>query len=143
MPVSDLSDLEVLSLTIYGEARGELIEGQIAVGCVIRNRVRVGEYASYRAACLAPKQFSCWNADDPNFSVLKELGDKMLYGQKIADLALTQCQWVAAGIVSSAIMDNTHSATHYMTTKLYNDHTVPWAQKLKIAGIIGNQTFLA
>jgi len=141
--ISDLSDLEVLALTIYGEARGEPIEGQVAVGCVIRNRVRSGEYINYKAACLAPLQFSCWNPTDPNYSVLKDFSDKLLMGQPTNDLSLSQCHWVAIGIIASSIKDNTGSARNYLTTQLYRENTVEWAKKLTLTKVIGRQSFLA
>ena len=55
-------------LTIYGEARGESCEGKVAVGEVIRNRAQ-HHYncdGTIAGACLAPKQFSAWNGNDPN-----------------------------------------------------------------------------
>ena len=56
-----LSDLEVTLVTLFGEARGEPVEGLIAVGSVIRNRVKAARFGStYRAVCLARWQFSCW-----------------------------------------------------------------------------------
>ena len=57
-----MTDLEALTLTLYGEARGEPIEGLIGVAMVIRNRVR-DKYrgaVNYEEVCLAPAQFSCW-----------------------------------------------------------------------------------
>lgn len=62
---------EVAIQTIVLEAQGESLEGQIAVGEVIRARaMERGWEAGYRplkpqdsieAVCLAPYQFSCWN----------------------------------------------------------------------------------
>jgi spore germination cell wall hydrolase CwlJ-like protein len=37
--VGQLSQLDTLALTIYGEARGERVEGRVAVACVVRNRI--------------------------------------------------------------------------------------------------------
>ena len=33
-----LTDVQILALTLFGEARSEPIEGIVGVGCVIRNR---------------------------------------------------------------------------------------------------------
>jgi spore germination cell wall hydrolase CwlJ-like protein len=61
-----------LAKTIYGEARGESIETMLAVGWVIRNRLCSGHYgATYKDVVLQPKQFSCWNKNDPNYKVIK------------------------------------------------------------------------
>ena len=46
--------------TIVLEAQGESLEGQVAVGEVIRNRAKGGR-RSVEEVCLAPYQFSCWN----------------------------------------------------------------------------------
>ena len=45
--------------TILLEAAGEPFEGQIAVGNVIRNRAKDG---NFEAVCLKPFQFSAWNS---------------------------------------------------------------------------------
>ena len=34
-----LTDTQILLLTLWGEGRGEPIEGRVAIGSVIRNRV--------------------------------------------------------------------------------------------------------
>ncbi len=75
----DLSQQEIIGLTIYGEARGELVEGQIAVGCVIRNRMHLkpSKYKSYHEVCLEPKQFSCWNSDDKNYETLIQIANRL------------------------------------------------------------------
>jgi hypothetical protein len=62
--LSPLPDEAILALTLYGEARGEPIEGIIAVGCVIRNRVNDTKKRwpnTYRGVCLQPWQFSALN----------------------------------------------------------------------------------
>jgi spore germination cell wall hydrolase CwlJ-like protein len=61
------SDRLVLAGTAYGEARGC---GQSCMQDVVQavlNRVTGGwPGGSIVGVCLAPKQFSCWNASDPN-----------------------------------------------------------------------------
>jgi hypothetical protein len=120
----DLSDIEILALTIYGEARGESIAGQVAVGCVIRNRTIKD---NYRDICLAPKQFSCWNLDDPNRALLDELGLKLFSGE-VPD-EIKQELWVAQGIINDAIKDSTKGAKNYLTTSLFYSNKRPsWAR---------------
>jgi hypothetical protein len=135
-----LSEQEVLTLTIYGEARGEPIEGQIAVGCVIRNRTFED---NYKEVCFKPDQFSCWNVNDPNYQVLIELGGKMLDGQIIQDMHLKQCDWIAAGIFANIILDNTRGAKNYLTTKMYHSDSAPrWTRTMIPVATKGNHTFL-
>ena len=136
----DLSDIEVLALTIYGESRGESIEGQIAVGCVVRNRTTAGGY--YKDTCLAPEQFSCWNHNDPNFLILSNLALKLFKGETQDELVLMQCMWTAEGIMNHEIIDITKGAKNYMTNELYEMNRPNWSKTLKVSVVIGNQTFL-
>jgi spore germination cell wall hydrolase CwlJ-like protein len=46
--------------TIMLEAANQGLDGQIAVGEVIRNRAKRGDL-SHDSVCLAPRQFSAWN----------------------------------------------------------------------------------
>ena len=46
--------------TIILEAQGESLDGQKAVGEVIRNRA-LKRHQSIESVCMARKQFSCWN----------------------------------------------------------------------------------
>lgn len=144
MDFSNLSDKEILGLTIIGEARGEPIQGQVAVGCVCRNRLHVMayKYKNYKDVCLEPMQFSCWNTNDPNRIMLEEIANKMLVGQLINDPWLKQCLLVAQGVVDWIIVDNTKGALNYMTLKQFNSDKKPsWAKNIKNASTIGNQIF--
>ena len=54
--------------TIWAEARGESFAGKLAVAEVILNRTRrsYNSNGTIIGTCLAPVQFSCWNAKDRN-----------------------------------------------------------------------------
>ena len=53
------TDLEILARAIYGEARGELYEGQVAVGAVIMNRLKTAGYPkSIRDIVYQPGAFT-------------------------------------------------------------------------------------
>lgn len=59
--------------TIILEAQGESLDGQIAVGEVIRNRVKSMRYPNtIESVVTQPFQFSCWNN--------KDLADRYLSG---------------------------------------------------------------
>jgi N-acetylmuramoyl-L-alanine amidase len=114
--VSALTDPQILTITLYGETRGEPIEGQVAVGCVIRNRVQTGKWgSSYATVCLAPWQFSCWRPEGgrDNYELVMETAQMMTKGEMPEDALLTQCAWVAEGIIGDRIRDNVRAATHY------------------------------
>ena len=126
-----LSDKEILALTIIGEGRGEPIEGQVAIGCVCRNRLHTnpGKYHNYHDVCLAREQFSCWNTDDSNYALLMDIAAKWTEGEVLNDPYIRQCQLVASGVVDWAITDNTKGAQDYLTAKLFNSPDRPkWAK---------------
>lgn len=66
-------DMDIAARTIAGEARGEPYIGQVAVGCVIINRWRIGMGQSLFETCLQQYQFSCWNTEDPNRRYISKL----------------------------------------------------------------------
>ncbi len=137
-----LSEEEILSLTIYGEARGEKIEGQVAVGCVIRNRLERGD--RYQEICLKREQFSCWNTSDPNYSTLIELAEILNSGRNITNPAYQQCLWVAKGIIDDLIKDNTNGSKNYLTNDRFHNNRPSWAKNLRSNPLeIGNQTFFS
>lgn len=144
--IENLSEIETVALTIFGEARGEPIQGQIAVGCVIRNRVNKRK-KTYQEICLAPLQFSCWNKDDPNRPVLEEWAQKLIFGEEIKQAFLNQAIWIAQGIVNERIIDNTRNSDHYLTNELYAQKlaspSAHWAKNLNMKTIIGRHTFLS
>lgn len=74
MTVTD-KDRDILARTLWGEARGEGLAGQIAVAWTIRNRVndlKTGPWRGegYSGVCQKPYQFSCWNRTEPNYQFL-------------------------------------------------------------------------
>ncbi len=133
------------SLTLYGEGRGEPVEGQVGIGSVIRNRVQSTYRGakSYSDVCLAPLQFSCWNEHDPNRAKLLELSGMLLAGLIPPDLSYRQCLWVAQGIMNSDLRDNTSGASHYLLTALFQSVNCPgWAGAGKIKAKLGAHTFI-
>ena len=119
------NDLKILAKTIYGEARGEIEEGRIAVAMVILNRWRDPKRkadSSITKTCQRDKQFSCWNKNDPNYSkVCKVDGNSPVYNV---------CY--AIGLYALEIEDAddpTKGATHYHAAWMMP--RPKWAQKKK------------
>lgn len=139
--LSKLTKIQILALTAYGEARGEPIEGIVAVMSVIRNRVNEGRFGgnTYQAVCLKPKQFSCWNEDDPNRKLLDRAVESLEQG--ILPRVLELCMLLAEGITKGIIPDNTKGSNHYLTRKLFNEGTISWAKGSPKA-LVGNHVFL-
>lgn len=140
-----MTDNEIVGLTLYGEARGEPIEGIIAVGSVIRNRLQTHHLGArtYSAVCLALKQFSCWNRDNPEYKLLDGYREKVERGESLPDMYWHQCLFIGSGIVSWDLRDNTKGATHYLRTDEYQSPECPkWAREGRVVATIGNHTFL-
>lgn len=139
--LKDLSDSEVLFLTIVGEARGESIEGQVAVANVVMNRARKSR-KPIKEVCLAPRQFSCWNQNDPNRQLLENLADMIMKGDYKYD-HYKQIQWVTEGVITGKVKDNTRGVLNYMTTALFQSEQRPsWAKVPKSDPFeVGNHTF--
>jgi len=145
---AQLSGTQTLALTLWGEARGEPVEGRIAIAAVVWNRavktsVQPPGEAQVKAVCLAPEQFSCWNpGPDPNHQRVLAVAQTMIAGQPL-DPILRECLFIAQGTVGGSLRDNTGGATNYLTTQLYESDRAPsWAQAMKVSVVIGEHTFL-
>lgn len=142
--IRSLSELDVLSLTVWAEARGECEEGQRAVAYVILNRVVDPKWWSREArdgipddtvaaVCLRSKQFSCWNDGTESYKVLQRpslLRDPKLL--RIREL----CQQVMTDFPKN---DPTYGANHYCTHAVASKTS--WARGRKPLVSIGNHRF--
>jgi N-acetylmuramoyl-L-alanine amidase len=144
LDVRTLGAMPIVALTLWGEGRGEPVEGRIAIACVIRNRVRAdlrddgrpdwwGE--GYDGVCLARAQFSCWNATDPNYRKLLVLASQP--DRWLDDPVLAECLWIADGVVGGRVRDRVGAATHYHAT-----HVTPaWTVGAQLVGRVGAHLF--
>lgn len=113
-------DLQVLTATIYGEARGEILPGKQAVAAVILNRVNYAKTHHYpmfgdgtfKAACLQPYQFSCWLHSDPNYPKLLSLN------LNVNDPIIEDCLDTAEAAMNGVLTDPTSGCYFYKTTVL-------------------------
>ena len=56
------SDIQLLALLLAGEADNQPLAGQVAVACVVMERLRLGRWgATVRTVMLQPWQFSTFN----------------------------------------------------------------------------------
>lgn len=136
-------NLRELALTLYGEARGEPIESVIAVGCVARNRVKSKINSTYNDIVHKPRQFSCWNDEDPNKSMLEMM---KLNIDNNKNTVFLQCVFIAGGIIDEKLLSNIGRSMNYLETNLYKKlkKTNPnhWASKLSVVAVKGHHTFL-
>jgi spore germination cell wall hydrolase CwlJ-like protein len=135
-----MTDIGTLARTLYGEARGEAFDGKVAIAWVVVNRVRAGRFgATVRDVCLKPRQFSCWNLDDPNRQRIERVTPE--------DSVFAECLGIAAlvyaafkgrgGALPADLKDATLRSTHYCvsTLKPY------WAQGKNPVCTIGRHAF--
>lgn len=125
---------QVVSRTVWGEARGEGPTGMLAVAWVIRNRAeRPGWWGhDVSSVCLAREQFSCWNEDDPN----RHLIDSAAYeGQPSYRLA----QRCVDDVLSGRCDDLTLGAQYYCVSAIAG--RVSWVPKMVETIVIGRHTF--
>lgn len=102
-------------VTLFGEARGEPVEGQVAVAHVIRNRVLRGDWgASTTDVLSAWAQFSClWpTLGGKNFKAVLEAAKGLAEGVELSP-SLRQLDWVEEGVFGGKLLDNTFGACHY------------------------------
>jgi N-acetylmuramoyl-L-alanine amidase len=104
-PYGDMSELSLLALCIFREARGEPMYAKRAVAHVIKNRAdKPGWWGrDVVSVILAPYQFSSFNSRDVNAGVWPE----------DASLAWTDCLAAASAVLVGDEPDNTDGATYY------------------------------
>ncbi|HAM57568.1 MAG TPA: hypothetical protein DCQ64_20010 [Candidatus Rokubacteria bacterium] len=143
MKTDHLTDRDALALTVWAEARGESVNGRVAVACVIRNRMRLRKLSA-KAVCLQPMQFSCWQTIDgqANHDVLKALVDAAAAGRPVTDPIIRECYWIADGVLAGDVRDNTKGADHYLTTRLLSSSRRPsWVAKMDWTTTVDSQAF--
>ena len=128
------ADLDILSRTVWGEARGEKHKGRKAVAHVMLNRWRSikGQFAkddTIATACLRHVQFSVWNAGDPNFEKMQKID--------INDRTYREC--MIAALEAFDEKDFTRGSTHYCTRAV---HPL-WAEGHSPVLRLGNHVFYA
>lgn len=141
-----LSAVEILAVLIYGEARGEAIEGQIAVGNVVRNRVRSShDIKTYQDVALQPYQFSTFHPRGGGQNYTETLGaaQQMVSARGSSKQPpnaplLNQCVWIATGIIVGSLLDNTNGATHYFADSIPKP---AWAKAMTHVCTVGNHLF--
>lgn len=117
MPTQRDPGIPILARTMWGEARGDGVDGMGAVAHVVLNRRAKQKYwgKSIEEVCLKRFQFSCWNQNDPNLPLLQRLTE----ADSSYALALKLAQeLVSLGESERALRDRTGGATHYYARRL-------------------------
>jgi hypothetical protein len=118
-----LPEYQIMGLTIYAEARGEIYQGRLGVGTVILERVKYRNWdgQNIKDVCLWPYQFSCYLSSDPNrVQLLKIAKDFGSFYQK--SKSLQECSNLAKGLIEDTInKDQELAESHccqYLTASL-------------------------
>uniref|UniRef100_A0A6H1ZL01 Putative cell wall hydrolase n=1 Tax=viral metagenome TaxID=1070528 RepID=A0A6H1ZL01_9ZZZZ len=129
----DMPEEELFARLLWGEARGEGLEGMVAVANVVMNRFNAYKKrygALLHNIILAEWQFSCFNENDPNYeTILNGPGEP-----------ISECRVIAKLAIEGLLKDITNGSTHYHTLSI-----MPyWAERptLMIPRVtIGNHKF--
>jgi hypothetical protein len=139
----------VVACTLYGEARGEPLRGQVGVWNVIANRVATDLHGDdkpdwwgegVQAVCLKEKQFSCWWEPGPNFNAVYSLAETLLLSPLVTHHPrIEQVRWIAKLALSGLFCDVTGGANHYCTTAVVEQ--TAWAKGRTPTVVIGAHSF--
>jgi spore germination cell wall hydrolase CwlJ-like protein len=149
-----LTEFGALAITLFGEGRGEPVEGRIAIGSVIRNRVKAPRRfgSSYAAVCHQRAQFSCWwpFGGEPNHALVYAVSRAIVEGRELPlkspELAIYQeCQFIAEGLIGEQLRDRVQGSTHYYApAAMVPKGRVPdWAVGIEPTVRLGRHLFFA
>lgn len=140
-----LTDREAFILTLWAEARGEPIEGKVAVASVILNRWRQPRRygQTIKAVCHARAQFSCWwkFGGAANYQALYRRAAAVAAGTSFDDALWRECVWVVDGLTTGALRSRVGTSTHYLTSALLKAAPPAWAQGKKPAYVVAAHSF--
>lgn len=123
-PSVDPEQHKCLALNIYHEARGERVEGQIAVAQVTLNRVKHDEWGSTICEVVyQPKQFS-WT------HLVKDQTPKAGKSWEVAKV-------IARDVMIGNVEDPTIGAVYYHANYVNPN----WAEYMDLSKVIGNHLF--
>jgi N-acetylmuramoyl-L-alanine amidase len=125
MSPTDAYRFALLVLCIWREARGESLSAKMGVAWSIRNRVQKPSWwgNSWDTVILCDKQYSSFNADDPNATKIP----------KMTDPSYPDCSLAAVSAYNGLGADPTQGATNY-----YSGEVAPsWAAEMSFTITIG------
>lgn len=122
------SALWVLAATLFGEARGEPLDGKKAVASVIWNRAKTKSGKDLKNVCLKKYQFSMWNdVDSYNVNIKNPLNKR----------AWEECWKIAEQMVNGSFKPIINSDHYYA----YEQVTPEWSKDLINKRKIGKHLF--
>lgn len=142
--IAALTTQQKVALTMYGEARGEPIDGIRGIASVIMNRANA-KGLSPAAIVLAKGQFSCWSPIQGgyNYETLLDVARNVLRG--VSSDHLKMMMILAEAVIDKTLHDNVKKATHYYSpdAMIPKGRVPPWAIGLEPVIVIGHHRFFA
>lgn len=115
--IDKMTEPQRVALVLYGEARSEPIEGLIAVGNVIRNRVKAQTWfgKTYSEVVTRKRQFSCLHpiGGKSNYKRVLAFAKALAIHDEIVSLKERESIWVSHGVLGDYVRDLTKGSTHY------------------------------
>jgi spore germination cell wall hydrolase CwlJ-like protein len=130
-----------LATMVYGEARGEVKTGQVAVAYTALNR------AVNRSVCdviLAPKQYSIFNGNVELIAAAKSPDKNPDLKNEIDEESWKTAVEVARLVMNKEVTDPTKGSTHYLAPKVMKikGYKYPkWSVQYKLVAVIDNHKF--
>lgn len=141
--IEKMTEPQIVTLVLFGEARSEPIEGIVAVGCVLRNRAHAdGRYGkTYAEVATKRLQFSCLSplGGKSNYKRVIKAAQLLAGGQPVTDVKVRECAWVAHGVIGDYARDVTNGSTHYHVATM--TPRPAWAQDHVPTKQIGSHVF--
>ena len=100
--------VEILALTLWGEAADRPVRAIEALAALVMNRVGAGlpQWGhGVAGVSRAPFQFPCWNRNHPRHARLRDI--------PAGDAALAICRRIATRALAGTLPDPTGGATHF------------------------------
>jgi len=112
------SDVNLLGLCVWREARGEIYDAKFGVACSIRNRVNHPTWwgHNYHEVILEKWQYTSFDPSDPNSTKFPGATDP----------AYLECLEAASCVINGKMTDTTGGASSYFDKSL-DTHPPKWA----------------
>lgn len=140
-PPPDPRQEKCLATMIYGEARGEVERGMVAVAYTAINR---SAKKTVCAVVLSPKQYSIFNNNPALKAAAVSTNLNPLQKNVIDVKSWERAKAIAKGVMRREIIDPTAGATHYLAPGLMKikGYKFPkWSKQYKLTATIDNHKF--
>ncbi len=146
----DMSDTDLMTGLFFGEARikedthTDELKELLAIGNTVLNRANSSRFPStIKEVILQPKQFSCFNENDPN---IKRIYEFLTNPNRKTNNKFHYMSLYAKIIVNKQTYDFSYGADHYVAVWLYEkNYSIDpghWMYQMKITSIYGGHIFL-